>query len=118
MRRWPELIFALLTCCQTHASAQSALGFAIQNGDISATDLVESAMWNRLAESQSNNADVLRRTKVNLSKVLPRLTSDQQLEVARRVKNFQALPATNTDPMIKNWEKNPAYQQEVGLLGH
>jgi TPR repeat protein len=98
-----------------YGQAQNDLGFAILNGDVGATDLVEAAKWCRLAESQFTDSVLLRRAKVNLSNALARLTTDQQLEVDRRVKDFQSLPPADLDPMTKDWERNPAYEQEDGL---
>ena len=102
-----------------YAQAQNDLGFAIENGDTSSMDMVESAMWCKLAESHLTDPNILRRTKVNLSNALSRLTVDQQLEVDQRVKNFQTLPVVEIDPMPVGWEKNaPSYEQEDGQFGH
>jgi TPR repeat protein len=101
-----------------YGQAQNDLGFAIENGDIGSIDMVESAMWCQLAESHLTDPNVLRRAQVNLSNALSRLTVDQQLEVDRRVKNFQALPIAETDPMPAGWEKNAYYEQEDGHFGH
>jgi uncharacterized protein len=101
-----------------HAQAQNDLGFAIEKGDASSMDMVESAMWCKLAVSHLSDPNILRRAEVNLHNALSRLTADQQLEVDRRVKNFHALPVAETDPMPSGWEKNPSYQLEDGLFGH
>ena len=101
-----------------YAQAMNDLGFSIQNGDSGTIDLVEAAMWCRLAESRLTDPRVLRHVEVNVSNVLSRLTVDQKLEVDRRVRNFQTLPVTETDPVAKDWEENPAYQQEDGRFGH
>jgi TPR repeat protein len=101
-----------------YAQAQNDLGFAIQNGDINTVDLVEAAVWCRLAESGSADPIILRRAEVNVSNALSHLTVDQKLEVDGRVKNFQALPIVETEPMVKDWEENPAYKQEDGSFGH
>jgi TPR repeat protein len=101
-----------------YAEAQNDLGFAIEHGDISSTDIVESAMWINLAESHVTDQSVLRRIKINLSNITLRLTLDQQLEVDRRVKKFQALPVVVMDPMPAGWDKSPSYQKEDGQFGH
>lgn len=98
--------------------AQNDLGFAILNGDTGTKDFVEAATWCRLAVSQSTDTNLLQRAKVNLSNALSRLTADQRVEVERRVKNFQALPVAEIDPMLKGWEKNGTYQPEDGQFGH
>ena len=101
-----------------YAPAQNDLGFSILNDDASKADLVEAAMWCRLAESRAADPNVSRTAKVNLSNALSRLTADQQLDVERRAKNFQALPVAEPFPMSEDWEKNPAYKQEDGRFGH
>jgi TPR repeat protein len=98
--------------------AQNDLGFAILNWDLGTKDLVEAAMWCKLAASQSTDTNLLQRAKVNLSNALLRLTADQRIEVERRVKNFQALPVAEIDPMLKGWEKNGIYQPEDGRFSH
>jgi len=100
-----------------YASAQNDLGFAILNGDLSTTNLVEAAMWCRLAESGATDTKTLQRAKVNFSNVWSRLGAVEQSEVDRRVKHFNALPVPVIDPMVKDWERNPDYQQENGHLG-
>jgi len=101
-----------------YAQAQNDLGFAIQNGDVNTKDLVEAAMWCRLAEARLTDPGILQRSRVNVSKVLSRLTGEQKLEVDHRLKSFQALPVAETDPMVKDWEENPAYEREDGCFGH
>jgi TPR repeat protein len=100
--------------------AQNDLGFAIENGDLTSTNIVESAMWCELAMSPLADTNTMRRAKVNFSNALSRLTSvDDLLEVDERVKNFQALPAAEIDPMPEGWEQNDSsYQQEDGRFGH
>jgi len=99
------------------APAQNDLGFAIFNGDTAKTDLVEAAMWCRLAQSQATDSNVLRRAEVNLTNVLRKLNLDQRRETEERVKNFHAVPVSDPDPMTKDWEIDPAYQQEDGHFG-
>jgi TPR repeat protein len=98
--------------------AQGDLGFAILNGDTSSTDLVEAAMWCKLALSHSTDTNVLQRTTYNLSRITARLTIEQQQEAERRADDFQIIPIPYTDPKIKGWEKNPNYQREDGQFGH
>jgi len=100
-----------------YAQAQNDLGFAILNGDTSKTDLVEAAMWCRLA-TQTSDSNVLRRAEVNLSDVLSKLNASQRLEVDERVRNFRAVPLAELQPLTQDWETNPAYQQEDGGFGH
>lgn len=101
-----------------YAQAQNDLGFAILNSDTSVRDLVEAAKWCQLAVSKSKDPAVLKRAKVNLSNAWSQLTPDQQSEVDQQVKSFQALPATAIDPLVKNWETFPGYEQEDGPSGH
>ena len=98
--------------------AQNDLGFAILNGDINSTDSAEAAMWCQLAVWHATDPNTLQRAKFNLSTALSALPEDQQLEAERRAKDFQSLSPAPVDPLIKNWQKNPAYQQEDGLFGH
>jgi TPR repeat protein len=95
-----------------YAQAQNDLGFAIENGDISSMDMVESAMWCKLAKSHLTDPNILQRAEVNLSNALSRLTLDQQLEVDQRVKNFQVLPVVVIDPMPVGWETNASFKRE------
>ncbi len=95
-----------------YASAQNDLGFSILNGDTAETDLVEAAMWCRLAQSQATDTNILRRAAVNLSGALSKLNASQRLEVDARVNNFRVTTASDANPMMKDWETNPAYQQE------
>jgi hypothetical protein len=74
-------------------------------------------MWCRLAESGATDTKTLQRAKVNFSNVWSRLGAVEQSEVDRRVKHFNALPVPVIDPMVKDWERNPDYQQENGHLG-
>jgi TPR repeat protein len=95
-----------------HASSENDLGFTIFTGNTKKKDLVEAAMWCRLAQSQKSDTNVLRRAEVNLSKILAELTPKQKLEVDDRVNGFQTLPAPQPDPMIENWDLNPKYNAE------
>ncbi len=110
----------LLRNAATHGyvEAQGSLGFAILNGDITATDPTEAAMWCQLGVSNASDTNSLRRMNVNLSNALARLTPDQRQEVDSRVKSFQPIPIPQFDPKIKDWQKNPEYQQEDGQFGH
>jgi TPR repeat protein len=100
------------------APAQNDLGFAILNGDIASMDPIEAATWCKLAVSHSTDPNVLRRASGNLSNALARLTPDQLEEVDNRVKGFRPHPIPEIDPKIKDWWKNPDYQQEDGQFGH
>lgn len=100
------------------ANAQNDLGFAILNGDVASTDPVEAAMWCKLAVSHSSDTIVSKRAGYNLSNAEARLTTDQIQEVENRVKGFQSLPVPEIDPKVKDWQKNPDYQQEDGQFGH
>jgi len=100
------------------APAQNDLGFAILNGDIASTDPEEAAMWCKLAMLHSSDPNISKRANVNLTNALARLTGDQQQDVERRVAGFQALAIPELDPKVKDWQKNPAYQQENGQFGH
>lgn len=102
-----------------YAQAQGDLGFAIQNGDTSGKDLVESAMWSQLAVSHATDANTLQRAKVNLNQALSELSAGQQRELAQRVARFRALPVAQLDPMPEGWEKTVgSYQPEDGRFGH
>ena len=62
--------------------------------------------------------NISKRANVNLTSALARLTTDQQQDVERRVAGFHALAISEMDPKVKDWQKNPAYQQEDGQFGH
>jgi hypothetical protein len=100
------------------APAQNDLGFAILNGDIASTDPEEAAMWCKLAMLHSSDPNISKRANVNLTSALARLTADQQQDVERRVAGFHALAIPEIDPKVKDWQRNPAYQQEDGQFGH
>lgn len=104
----------LLRNAATHGypEGQGNLGFCIQNGDINSTDLVESAMWSRLAIDSATDPNTITRSKVNLANVLSQLTPDQKLEVEERVKGFKVLPGFWIDPMLPGWETRINYQQD------
>jgi TPR repeat protein len=101
-----------------YVQAQNDLGFAIMHGDLGITDMVQAAMWLELAKARWPDPKTERRVDVNLSNALAQLTPDQQQEVAQQVKGFQPLPLPNLDPLLKDWDKNPDYQQEDGQFGH
>ena len=100
------------------AQAQNDLGFAIFNGDVASTNVIEAAMWIKLAIAHSTDPNVTKRASVNLGHALAGLTADQQQEVNRSVKSFQPQPVPEMEPRIKDWEKNPDYQREDGQFGH
>jgi len=100
------------------APAQNDLSFAILNGDITSTDPEEAAMWCKLAMLHSSDPNFSKRANINLTSALARLTADQQQDVERRVAGFQALAIPGLDPKLKDWQNNPAYQQEDGQFGH
>jgi TPR repeat protein len=101
-----------------YVQAQNDLGYSILHGDLGSTDWVEAAMWCQLAETHWNEPRTRSVVEANLSNALAQLTSDQEQEVEQRVKNFHPLPVVETWPLVKDWEKNPAYQQEDGRHGH
>jgi TPR repeat protein len=106
------------TAAHGFAPAQNDLGFAILNGDIASTDPEEAAMWCKLALASSTDPNVSKRANVNLANALSRLAVDQQPQVDSRMEGFHALPIPEIDPKIKDWQKNPEYQQEDGQFGH
>jgi TPR repeat protein len=101
-----------------YSQAENDLGFAILNGDIASTNLIEAAIWCKLARSDQSNTNAATRARVNLAHAMSRLTYDQQNDVDDGVKNFKPLPLPEDDPKIKDWQKNPAYQAEDGRFGH
>lgn len=101
-----------------YASAQGDLGFAIQDGDVSSTNLVEAAMWSQLAESNATDPNALKRIHVNLVQELTQLDTEQLVELHHRMENFKPLPVVQVDPMLPGWEKASSYQQEDGQFGH
>jgi len=101
-----------------YVPAQNDLGYAILHGDIDSAVPLEAATWCELAKAHWTNPKTQHIIDANLSGALSQLKPDEQLEVARRVKNFQPLPILEGDPLVKGWEKNPAYQQEDGRFGH
>jgi TPR repeat protein len=98
--------------------AQNDLGFAILSGDLITTNIVEAAMWCKLAEQNSSDPIFSDRASINLAQAMSLLNYDQQNEMYDRVKNFHPLPRPQTDPTIKDWQKNPDYQPEDGRFGH
>jgi TPR repeat protein len=100
-----------------YAQAQNDLGLALLNGDVGTTNPVEAAVWCKLAVARSTDPVVLKRGKVNLTNAWSRLTEDQQSEADRRVRDFQPRPVVQIDPMVKDWDKNPAYEQEDMRFG-
>lgn len=101
-----------------YAQAQNDLGYAILQGALGSTDWVEAAMWCQLAEAHWNNPKTQSIVETNVRNALSRLTPDQLPEVQQRVASFHALPVPELDPLVKDWDKNPAYQQEDGRYGH
>jgi hypothetical protein len=101
-----------------YSPAQNDLGYAIFHGDADNTNLVEAAVWCRLAEIGSKDSGVSEHAEVNFSNISSRLTPGQQWDADRRVKDFQPLPVPDPNPMVKDWELAPDYQQEDGRFGH
>lgn len=98
--------------------AQNDLGFAILSGEMTNRDLVEAAMWCKLAESGAKEPKEFQRATVNFSNASLELSAGQQAEVDRRVKGFHALRVAQLDAMTPEWESNPDYLQEDGRFGH
>jgi len=98
------------------ARAQASLGFAIFNGETADHDLVDAAMWCKLALSNSKEPEVIGRTKVNFNRIAFQLTDAQMTEVERRVKDFHPIPIPQPIPTMEGWERNPLYQHEDGQL--
>jgi TPR repeat protein len=96
--------------------AQNDLGFAIFDSEIADHDLVEAAMWCKLALGSTEEPDVPRRARVNFNRIAFQLTESQMLEVERRVKDFHPLPAPQPNPLVEGWEKHPLYRHEDGQL--
>jgi uncharacterized protein len=109
----------LLRSAATHgyAPAQNDLGFALLNGDVTAKNSSEAAVWCQLAKSHATETNTLRRAGINLTNALAHLTAAEKTDVQSRVDNFRATPL-ELQPMMKDWEKNPDYQQEDGRFGH
>ena len=101
-----------------YVEAQNDLGYALLHGDINSTDELEPAMWCQLAESHWNNPKKQMLVEANLRNALSRLTPDQQAEVQQRVNNFHAQAIPEPDPLVKDWNQLPSYQQEDGRFGH
>jgi hypothetical protein len=100
------------------ALAQNDLGFAILNGDVTAKDPIEAAVWCKLAVLNSSTEEVSKRAKVNLSNALSGLTAPQQQEVETRVKKFKPKPTPPVDPNVKDWQRLPGFQPQDGAFGH
>jgi hypothetical protein len=101
-----------------YAPGQNDLGFAILNGDLGTRNLVEAAMWCQLAEARSTDTNTTQRAKFNSARASSQLSEEEQHEVSLRLKKYQPLSIAEQDPMIKNWENNPDYEQEDGHFGH
>ena len=95
-----------------NAEAQNDLGWAIFRGKISSVDPLEAAQWCQLAANQFKDPVKLHTAWENTYKALLKLTPKQQTELDIRVKNFKKMPVPEPNPMIENWQSNPAYQQE------
>ena len=98
--------------------AQNDLGFSIEHGDVNSKDLTEALMWLKIAKAHATDPAVARRIDVNISNLLSRITSDQEVEADRRSADFKAEPDAELDPMTPGWENNQAYRQEDGRFGH
>ena len=77
-----------------NAMAQNDLGYALETGEADKPDLVEVCTWYRLASEQG-----IAQAKVNLSRLIRRLSAEQQLEVARRVRDFRLKPEPQLTPV-------------------
>jgi TPR repeat protein len=99
------------------ARAQASLGFAIFNGETADHDLVEAAMWCKLALGNSKEPEVTGRTKVNFNRIAFQLTDAQMTEVERKVRNFHPILIPQLSPTMEGWERNPLYKTEDGLPG-
>jgi TPR repeat protein len=101
-----------------YGQAQNDLGYAIEDGDTATNDLVESAMWLKLAIAHTTDTNVLKRGSFNLAHVTAQLSPEQNQEADRRANDFRPQPIPAVDPMPVGWEKNPGYQAEDGQYEH
>ena len=76
------------------AEAQNSIGYACETGDAGDTDLVEAYMWYQLAAKQGEP-----RSKVNLKRLMPRLTPEQISEGERRVLMFRSRATELPNPL-------------------
>ena len=82
-----------------YAKAQGDLGYAIETGYAETSDLAEACMWHKLAADQG-----IARAKVNLAKLIPRLSSKQYQEAMRRVDLFRPQSTPRLDPVMPSPE--------------
>ncbi len=110
----------LLRSAASHGwgGAENDLGFAILDGDCTSHDLVESAMWCKLAADSVTVPNILHRARVNLDHALSFLTPAQRDEAFRRASDFKPVPVTLGQVLTPGWETNSAYQREDGEFGH
>lgn len=101
-----------------YAQAQNDLGYAIESGDTTNRDPVEAAVWFQLAQSHATNSQTIQRAMVNFANAASKLSADEQAEVARRVREFRAVPVPPVDAMPRGWETNGDYQSEDVRFGH
>jgi len=79
---------------QGYAQAQNDIGYTCQTGDAGYTNLTEAYMWYQLATKQG-----VAKSKVNLNRLIPRLTPEQISEGDRRLSEFIPHEAQLPDPM-------------------
>jgi hypothetical protein len=77
-----------------NAKAQGALGYALENYDAGKIDLVEACMWDQLAANQG-----LSTAKINLKRVITKLSDEQNQEASRRVQDFYPKPVVVLNPV-------------------
>jgi uncharacterized protein len=76
------------------AKSQNDLGYALETGEGGAPDLVEICLWYQLAVNQG-----ISRARVNLMRVIAKLSGSQLQDAARRVEQFKPMPLLELDPM-------------------
>jgi TPR repeat protein len=77
-----------------NAKAQGALGYALENHDAGKIDLVEACMWDQLAANQG-----LATSKINLERVVAKLSDEQHQEAMHRVDDFRPKPVVVLNPV-------------------
>jgi TPR repeat protein len=101
---------------QGNPDAQNDLGYAILGGFVADTNLVESAVWCQLAETNAGTPALSQRARVNYLHAMNQLSDADKLEVRRRVDSFKPrqLPAIN--PLPDDWDKNPDFKADDSQL--